>query len=315
MLTLRQIEVIRAIMVTGTIGGAARLLNVSSPGISRVMKHAEAALRLKLFSRRQGRYIPTPEAKDIFNQINGVYDKVEDLQFVIQRLERGVDSELRVASVPSISNVMVPRAIASVRRKFPNLLIDVDILKIEEAIDYLLLGKGEVVAMSHRYEHPMLTYEPLAKGKLLCIVPEAHPLARRASIPAAEIVKHPLIGIDPNDPYGRIMASIFRNQSLAYEVSIKARFGATVCALVRNGLGIAVIDEFTVVDGNVPGIKALRIAEETEFQTYVAFRKDATLSSYCEFFIDALRAHMEGKKPAATAIRAKSRPAPGRGKK
>ena len=35
MLTLRQIEVIRAIMVTGTVGGAARLLNVSSPGISR----------------------------------------------------------------------------------------------------------------------------------------------------------------------------------------------------------------------------------------------------------------------------------------
>jgi DNA-binding transcriptional LysR family regulator len=31
---MRQIEVIRAIIVTGTIGGAARLLNVSSPGIS-----------------------------------------------------------------------------------------------------------------------------------------------------------------------------------------------------------------------------------------------------------------------------------------
>ena len=45
MLTLRQIEVIRAIMVTGTIGGAARLLNVSSPGISRVMKHAESDAR------------------------------------------------------------------------------------------------------------------------------------------------------------------------------------------------------------------------------------------------------------------------------
>ena len=29
MLTLRQIEVIRAVMVTGTVGGASRLLNVS----------------------------------------------------------------------------------------------------------------------------------------------------------------------------------------------------------------------------------------------------------------------------------------------
>ena len=140
MLTLRQIEVIRAIIVTGTIGGAARLLNVSSPGISRVMKHTEGALGLRLFIRRQGRYIPTPEAKDIFSQINAVYDKVEDLHFVIRRLESGAISELKIGSVPSIANVMVPRAIKRVREKYPKLLIDVDILKIEEAIDYLLLG-------------------------------------------------------------------------------------------------------------------------------------------------------------------------------
>jgi hypothetical protein len=41
MLTLRQIEVIRAVMVTGTIAGAARLPNVAAPGISRLMKHTE----------------------------------------------------------------------------------------------------------------------------------------------------------------------------------------------------------------------------------------------------------------------------------
>ena len=128
-------------MITGTVGGAARLLNVSSPGVSRVMKYAERMLGFGLFSRRHGRYIPTLEARDIFSQINAVYDKVEDLQYVIKRLERGADSDLKIASVPSISNVMVPRAIASVRRKIPNLSIDVDILKIEETIDYLLLGK------------------------------------------------------------------------------------------------------------------------------------------------------------------------------
>lgn len=292
MLTLRQIEVIRAIMVTGTVGGAARLLNVSSPGVSRVMKHAEDALGLKLFSRRHGRYTPTPEASDIFSQINNVYDKVEDLHYVIRRLERGTDSELRIGSVPSISNVMVPRAIAAVRQKFPNLLIDIDILKIEEAVDYLLLGKGEIVAMSHKYEHPMLAFEPLAEGRLICIVPEKHPLVGLHEISAAQIAHYPLIGIDPNDPYGRIMTSIFLKGSLSYDVSIRARFGSTVCALVTSGLGIAVIDEFTVAGGNWPRLRAIPIAEATEFQTYIAFRKDATLSSYCEFFIASLRKAM-----------------------
>ena len=37
---------------------------------------------------------------------------------------------------------------------------------------------------------------------------------------AAEIARHPLIGIDPNDPYGRIMANIFKEHALAYDVAV-----------------------------------------------------------------------------------------------
>lgn len=280
-------------MVTGTVGGAARLLNVSAPGVSRVMKHAESVLGLRLFSRKGGRYTPTREASDIFAQVNGVYDKVEDLHFVIRRLKQGADAELKVGSVPSISNAMVPRAIADVRRRYPSLLVDVDVLKLEEAIDYLLLGKGEVVAMSYRLEHPMLSFEPLAEGRLTCIVPRGHPLADRPSVSAGEIVRHPLIGIDPSDPYGRIMAGIFSAQGLDYRVTIKARFGSTVCALVTNGLGVAVIDVFTLEGTNWPGVVAVEIEEPTAFETYIATRKDATLSTYCDAFVACLRGHMQ----------------------
>jgi DNA-binding transcriptional LysR family regulator len=299
MLTLRQIEVIRAIMVTGTIGGAARLLNVSSPGISRVMKHAEMSVGVKLFSRKGGRYAPTREANAIFSQINGVYDKVENLQFVISRIKRGANIELRIGSVPSIANAMAPRAIADVRKAFPNLLIEIDILKIEDAADYLLLGKGEVVASSSKFEHPMLTFQPLARGTLKCIVPEGHPLSHRSRVTADEIVRYPLIGVDPNDPYGRIMAALFAKHALLYDVTIHARFGSTVCALVTHGLGISIIDEFTLAAGYWPKIRALDIVEPTAFQTYVVHRKDTPLSRYGELFVNALRGHMDALTASA----------------
>lgn len=292
MLTLRQIEVIRAIMITGTIAGAAKLLNVSAPGISRLMKHTERSLRLKLFERRQGRYVPTPEAKDIFEQINGVYRKVDDLHSMLARIERGGDVEFKLGSVPSICHVMVPRAIERLRRKHPDLRIDINILKIEEALDYLLLGKGEIVAMSYKLDHPGLDFVPLAMGELLCIVPQNHPLAGYSSISAREIVQHQLIGIDPTDPYGRIMSEIFQRQGLQYEMAIKARFGTTVCSLVRAGLGIAIIDQFTVAHGSMQGIATIPIEEPTRFQTYVAMKNDKALSLYAETFVKLLREEM-----------------------
>ncbi len=299
MITLRQIEVIRAVMVTGTISGAAKLLSVSAPGVSRLVKHAERALGVRFFQRKSGRFFPTAEAERIFEQINGVYKKVDDLNFILSRIGRGDLSELRIGSVPSLSQSMAPRAIARVRRRYPDLRIDINILKIEEAIEYLLLGKGECVAMSYRFDHPGIDFAPLASGELYCIVPAEHELAARAQITAAEMSRYPLIGIDPNDPYGRIMVELFARGRLDYDIRIKARFGTTVCGLVNAGLGIAVIDQFTLAYNSFPGVKQLRIAEPTRFDTYVATKRDTPLSLHAEYFIACLRAEMSGLEAVA----------------
>src|SRR4051795_9773195 len=156
MMTLRQVEVIRAVMVTGTIGGAARLLNVSAPGISRLVKYTERSLGIRFFQRQNGRYFPTSEAENIFEQINSVYEKVDDLTYIISNIGRGALSELRIGSVPSISQVMVPRAIARIRQRYPKLRIDVNILKIEEAVDFLLLDRGDCVAITYRLDQSPL---------------------------------------------------------------------------------------------------------------------------------------------------------------
>ena len=293
MLTLRQIEIIRAIMVTGSIAGAAKLLNISAPGVSRLMKYTEDMVGVPLFNRRHGRYVPTPEARNVFDLLDNIHLKVEDLQNAIGRLGSGEGRELSFASVPSIANAMVPRAVERLKRRFPDIGIEIDILKIEQSIDYLLLGRGEVVAISSRFDHSIIDFAPLATGRLFCIVALDSELAQQDSIRPADIVKHPLIGIDPNDPYGRIMTEIFRREGLSFNMKIKTRFGTTVGSLVAAGLGIAIIDEFTVAHGKMPDVKCLEIEAKTTFSTYAAHRNDMALSVYAEALIESLRSEMK----------------------
>ncbi len=292
MLTLRQIEVVRAVMVTGSLARAARLLNVSAPGISRLMKYTEQSLGIRLFDRRGGRLVPSERGRDIFDQINVVFGKIEDLRYIIDNVKTGVSQELRIGAAPSISQVMVPVAIERLRARFPQLVIDVNMLKIEEAVDYLLLGKGEVVAMSSRFDHPGLTCEPLANGRFVCIVPEAHPLGARKTISVSEIVQHPLIGIDRNDPYGRMVSDIFSQRGLDYQLTIRARFGLTVCSLVKAGLGIAVIDQFTVADGAFPGIRLIEIDGRPSLKTWIITKADSSQSVFAAAFVKFLRQAM-----------------------
>lgn len=303
MLTLRQIEVIRAIMVTGSIAGAARLLRVAAPGISRLMKYTEDSLGVRLFDRRAGRYVPTPQARHIFDLLDTVHSKIEDLQTAVGNLGRGKSQDFSFASVPSIANVMVPRAVARLRKRYPDLTLDFNILKIEEAIDFLLLGRGELVAISSQFEHPLIRFEPLMRGRLCCIVPESHPLAARKRITVTQMAAHPLIGINPKDPYGAIMVQMFEKAGIDYRMNIKARFGTTVCSLVAAGLGIAIIDEFTVAHRAVPGLKVLEIDADTTFKTFIAYRNDLPLSVYGDAFIAALRDEMDAVSTHKSKLR------------
>lgn len=289
-LTLRQVEVIRAVMMTGTISGAAEFLNVSAPGISRLVKHTEESLGVRLFERKAGLFVPAAEAAMIFNQIHQVYDKMAGLSDALASLKRGREAELAFASVPSIAQFLAAQAIRHVRRRFPELYIDLNVLKVEETIDYLLLERGEFVAISYRFPHPSLDFRHLGEGELVAIVPENHPLAAsRAPVPTRLLAGDLLIGVDASDPYGAVTAEPFRRAGLERRLSIRARFAQTVVSLVRHGLGVAVIDEFSVAGVYMPGLVRLPLEEKVEISVYAAQKAGRTLSSFAEYAISRLR--------------------------
>ena len=60
---LRHIEALQAVQKAGSITGAAELLNVSQPAVSKLLRHAQDQLGLRLFERVKGKLVPTREAK------------------------------------------------------------------------------------------------------------------------------------------------------------------------------------------------------------------------------------------------------------
>ncbi|SEF63527.1 LysR family transcriptional regulator [Marinobacterium lutimaris] len=296
-LTLRQIEIIRAIKVAGSIIGAARLLNVSQPGLSRTMKHVESSLGIKLFTRSGGKYTPSAEASTIFAQLNDLYKKLNDLNTSLNQLEDGRGFELTFGSVPSIAMSMVPRSLRRISERHPDLHINAETLKLEEAIDYLLLGRGEFVCMSYRLNHPAIDFQPLEEGKLCCVVHRDHELAKLDKVSAEQIARFPLIGIDPADPYGQILDSVFAQDDVQYDLRFRVRFGFMVLGLVKQGLGVAILDSFSLADvgDESSELRVIPLEKPVRFKTYVAMRNDGELSSFAESFIDAMKTEMGQK--------------------
>ena len=284
-LTLRQVEVVRAVMIAGSIQGAANHLNVSAPGISRLIKHTEDGLGIRLFERRAGVFVPAAEARAIFEMIHQVHLQMENLNAAIGAMQKGEDFKLSFASAPSIAQFIAARAIRTIRSRFPDLMIDLNILKIEETADYLLLERGEVVIMSSRVETSAIESTPLVKGRIVAIVPEGHALAGLARVSVHDLVRFPFIGIDPDDPYGATLAQPFLDQGLEPRHTMRGRFAQTMVSLVRHGLGVAVIDEFSVAEVYMPGLVRIPLLEEATITAYSVRKRGRQLSGFAEFTI------------------------------
>ncbi|MBD9529651.1 MULTISPECIES: LysR family transcriptional regulator [Paracoccus] len=303
-LTLRQVEVIRAVMMAGTIQGAAKLLNVSAPGISRLVKHTEESLGIRLFERKAGLFVPSSEAAPIFEMVHQVHRQMENLNTAVASLRKGEDVRLSFASAPSIAQFIAARAIRSIRARFPDLFIDLNILKIEETSDYLLLERGEFVLMSSAIQNSALNSEPLVQGRLVVIVPEDHPLAAKPVISVHDLAQEEFVGVDPTDPYGEILARPFREAGIEPRYSMRGRFAQTVVSLVRHGLGVAIIDEFSVAEVYMPGLVRRPLAERAGITAWVVTKKDRQLSSFAEFAIDRFRREL------SAAVRENLEPGP-----
>lgn len=76
---LRHIEVFQAIVQTGSISAAARLLNVSQPNISRVLNHAEQQLGFALFERRIQGMSVTAEGRRLLPEIDNLCQRLQSI--------------------------------------------------------------------------------------------------------------------------------------------------------------------------------------------------------------------------------------------
>jgi DNA-binding transcriptional LysR family regulator len=70
---------------------------------------------------------------------------------------------------------------------------------------------------------------------------------------------------------------------------MRGRFAQTVVSLVQHGLGVAVIDEFSVADVYMPGLERRPLAEDVRIKSFVARKKGRVLSGFAEFAIGQFR--------------------------
>jgi DNA-binding transcriptional LysR family regulator len=243
---LKHIEVFNAVMLTGTVSGAARLLHVTQPAVTQTLQHADLQLGYALFTRQRNRLIPTREAHALYPEVQRLMSQMESVRRIAVALGKGGDGELRILIVPSLAVKALPDALQLFRAAHPATPVAIRTLHSSEITRAIALQEGDIGIVYGRVAHPAVHDELVATGRLVCVSRAVKGNTdRRTTVALEDILRSPFIRIDERDPLGTMLADHWQRLGLSPRVGITVQTHHIAMVLAENGFGPAIIDSFT----------------------------------------------------------------------
>lgn len=241
---LRQMEVFRAVMLTGSINAAAKMLYVSQPAVSKLVSHMETTLGLRLFERVSNRLIPSLEAQALFREVEQVYQGALRVDEFARALALGPLSLLRVTCSPSMALSVIAPALVDVKRRLPALNVDWRTALMAEMPMDVLSKTVEVAVAAMPINHEHLEMVPFMRGRMVCALPADHRLVAQERVSLADLVDESTILFKRDIPFGTLIARACQQADVELKSTVDVTRADQAIALVRGGLGVAIVDDF-----------------------------------------------------------------------
>ena len=288
----RQIEAFRAIAQAGTVTAAADRLNISQPATSRLLSDLEHRTGLALFARAKGRLHLTPEGMAFLRHVDRHFVGLDELGQAARRIAAHGPEDLRIIGFPSLTNGLLPKAIAAYLAKHPSTRISLDTDTTDQIAAQVSSGNFDLgftagqVAGDRAVESRTITSRPW-----LCVLPRSHPLASGPSLETAALKDEPLIGFSPGMSLRANVDRLLLQAGIEPAYLITARTIESICALVSEGCGGAIIHPFatrvaqkfglhTTVLADAPGLDLIALTPEPPWRKRIATEMILTVGDF-----------------------------------
>lgn len=270
-LTWRQIEAFRAVMLRGTVSGAAQMMHLTQPAVSRLLRDMEAALGYALFSRAGGQMTPMPEAVLLQQEVAMSFVSLDRIQRAAQDIRRGQGGALRISAMAGPTLSFLPRLIAAFLRQYPDSFVSIHNNTTPVTLERVSLRQFDIGLAYAPSGYPGLEVEPIGGLEALCAVPAGHRLARRRVLTLADLRDEPMLSLGMGSQIGMRLDTLLRAEGIASPILAEATASEVLCSLVAEGAGIALIDPFTGTAFRHPGLRIKRFEPSIPYGVAMVF--------------------------------------------
>src|SRR5690606_37901256 len=109
---LRQLEAFAAVISTGSVTAAGRMLGRSQPAISRLVQELEQEIGYALFSRNGPRITPNEQGFLLYEDVAHALHSLQQIRQRAREIAGGSQRPLNLLATPALAAGLVPAALA-----------------------------------------------------------------------------------------------------------------------------------------------------------------------------------------------------------
>lgn len=291
---LRHIEIFHAVYAHGSVSAAARVLNVSQPSVTKVLQHAEQVLGFPLFVRAKGRLVPTEDAHNLFAEVSDIQDRVHALRQISQNMRHGRGGIVRVAALPSLGLGAIPDAVARFLASHDGVAFDLQTTHHDDMVRRLYERETDIVV---GYEIPRgasVAHRWLGRGELVVMYRECDLPDAGERVPLADLQGRAFISPVQSGPIGQLLSAELNRVGVQLNDVVSTRTFYIAASLVRSGVGLTIVDNFTAQATLTPGLAHRPIDPPLAFDVYAVYLENRPPSVLATAFLRDLAAVIDG---------------------
>jgi DNA-binding transcriptional LysR family regulator len=243
-LNQHQLEVFNAIVSSGSITAAARLLHISQPAVSRSLSNLEREIGFALFKRDKKRVAITPEGTSFYEEVRRSYLGLDRLAQAAKEIRELRRAHLRIASLPALSYGMVPSAIKIFLDRNPSMKITFEAHMSSHVVESVANQRVDIGIAQVASEYPGLRIHSSFRADCVCVMPIGHPYCDKEVIRIADLQTQPFVALPPHTMAGS-QFDIFTIDGQPIVPRMETLGTSAACAMVAEGIGLAIVDPFS----------------------------------------------------------------------
>jgi DNA-binding transcriptional LysR family regulator len=291
-ISLRHIEVFRAVMMTGSVTRAASLLGTSQPTTSRELARLEALLQLTLFERVRGKLQPTAQAISLFEEVRRSYQGLERIVSMANAMRQFGQGQLSIICLPTFAQTLLPGACRRFLQAAPGAGISISAQESPLLEEWLSAQRHDLGLLESEAVPPGTRGQPLLLADMMCVLPPGHPLLAKKVLEPEDFAGQDFISLSLLDSYRQQLDAVFESRLVARRMVIETTSAASVCAMVRQGLGLAIVNPLSALDEAGRGVEIRRFGVSLPFMVNLILPQHRPASALVPQFVALLQQHM-----------------------